>query len=94
MRNSKVFDIIKELEEFKCNVEVYDYWIDESDKKTKPLNFLESLPLNSERYDAIIVAVNHDKFKDITTGDYKGMSRGEPIVLDVKGIVEKPTWRL
>ena len=94
MRNSKVFDIIKELEEFKCNVEVYDYWIDESDKKTKPLNFLESLPLNSERYDAIIVAVNHDKFKDITTSDYKGMSRGEPIVLDVKGIVEKPTWRL
>ncbi len=41
--------------------------------KTKPLNFLESLPLNSERYDAIIVAVNHDKFKDITTNDYKGM---------------------
>lgn len=94
MRNSKVFDIIKELEEFKCNVEVYDYWIDESDKKIKPLNFLESLPLNSERYDAIIVAVNHDKFKDITTNDYKGMSRGEPIVLDIKGIVEKPTWRL
>lgn len=94
MRNSKVLDIIKELEEFKCNVEVYDYWIDESDKKTKPLNFLESLPLNSERYDAIIVAVNHDKFKEITTSDYKGMSRGEPIVLDVKGIVEEPTWRL
>ncbi|WP_151948902.1 nucleotide sugar dehydrogenase [Aliarcobacter butzleri] len=94
MRNSKVFDIIKELEEFKCNVEVYDYWIDESDKKTKPLNFLESLPLNSQRYDAIIVAVNHDKFKEITTEDYKGMSRGEPIVLDVKGIVKEPTWRL
>ncbi len=35
-----------------------------------------------------------NKFKDITTSDYKGMSRGEPIVLDVKGIVEKPTWRL
>lgn len=94
MRNSKVLDIIKELEEFKCNVEVYDYWIDESDKKAKPLNFLESLPLNSERYDSIIVAVNHDKFKNITTEDYKGMSRGEPIVLDVKGIVEEPTWRL
>ena len=94
MRNSKVFDIIKELEEFKCNVEVYDYWIDESDKKVKPLNFLEELPLNSERYDAIIVAVNHDKFKNISTNDYKGMSRGEPIILDVKGIVKEPTWRL
>ncbi|WP_151949611.1 nucleotide sugar dehydrogenase [Aliarcobacter butzleri] len=94
MRNSKVIDIIKELEEFKCNVEVYDYWIDESDKKVKPLNFLEELPLNSERYDAIIVAVNHDKFKTISTNDYKGMSKGIPIVMDVKGIVKEPTWRL
>jgi UDP-N-acetyl-D-galactosamine dehydrogenase len=94
MRNSKVFDIIKELEEFKCNVEVYDYWVDKSDKQTKPLNFLENLPLNSERYDAIIVAVNHDKFKEITTNDYKGMSKGTPIIMDVKGIVEEPTWRL
>ncbi|QKF58944.1 nucleotide sugar dehydrogenase [Aliarcobacter lanthieri] len=94
MRNSKVLDIIRELEEFKCNVEVYDYWIDESDKKVKPLNFLEELPLNSERYDAIIVAVNHDKFKNISTNDYKGMSKGTPIIMDVKGIVEEPTWRL
>ena len=94
MRNSKVIDIIKELEEFKCNVEVYDYWIDESDKKVKPLNFLEELPLNSERYDAIIVAVNHDKFKTISTNDYKGMSKGIPIIMDVKGIVKEPTWRL
>ncbi|MFA7070705.1 MAG: nucleotide sugar dehydrogenase [Sulfurimonas sp.] len=94
MRNSKVFDIIKELEEFKCNIEVYDYWVDKSDKQIKPLNFLENLPLNSERYDAIIVAVNHDKFKDITTNDYKGMSKGTPIIMDVKGIVEEPTWRL
>ncbi|MCT7560548.1 nucleotide sugar dehydrogenase [Aliarcobacter butzleri] len=94
MRNSKVLDIIKELEEFKCNVEVYDYWVDKSDKETKNLNFLEELPLNSERYDSIIVAVNHDKFRNITTNDYKSMSRGISIVIDVKGIVEKPTWRL
>ncbi|MCT7548157.1 nucleotide sugar dehydrogenase [Aliarcobacter butzleri] len=94
MRNSKVLDIIKELKEFKCNVEVYDYWVDKSDKETKNLNFLEELPLNSERYDSIIVAVNHDKFRNITTNDYKSMSRGISIVIDVKGIVEKPTWRL
>ena len=36
----------------------------------------------------------HDKFKEITTEDYKNMSNGEPIIIDVKGIVENPTWRL
>ena len=94
MRNSKVFDIIKELEEYECHVEVYDYWVDKSDKETKRLNFMDELPLNSNRYDSIIVAVGHDKFKEITTEDYKNMSNGKPIIIDVKGIVEKPTWRL
>ena len=94
MRNSKVLDIIKELEEFECNVEVYDYWIDKSDIETKDLNFIDELPLNTHKYDAIVVAVGHDKFKEITTQQYASMSNGEPIIIDVKGIVEKPTWRL
>ena len=94
MRNSKVLDIIKELEEFECNVEVYDYWIDKSDLSTKNLNFVNELPLESRKYDAIVVAVGHDKFKEITTQQYESMSKGTPIVIDVKGIVEKPTWRL
>jgi UDP-N-acetyl-D-galactosamine dehydrogenase len=94
MRNSKVMDIIKELKEYECNVEVYDYWVDRSDKETKHLNFINELPLNSKKYDSIIVAVGHDKFKEISTEDYKSMSNGEAIIIDVKGIVEKPTWRL
>lgn len=94
MRNSKVLDIIKELEEFECNIEVYDYWIDKSDLQTKDLNFVEKLPLDSKRYEAIVVAVGHEKFKSITTHEYTSMSKGEPIIIDVKGIVEKPTWRL
>ncbi len=94
MRNSKVLDIIKEIEEFECNVEVYDYWIDKSDLSTKSLNFVHELPINSKRYDAIVVAVGHEKFKTITTEQYESMSNGTPIIIDVKGIVEKPTWRL
>ena len=94
MRNSKVIDIIKELEEFECNVEIYDYWIDKSERIKKNLNFIDELPLNSKKYDAIVVAVGHDKFKTITTEQYESMSNGTPIVIDVKGIVEKPTWRL
>ena len=94
MRNSKVLDIIKELEEFECQVDVYDYWVDQSDIATKDLNFVQELPLNSKKYDAIVVAVGHDKFKTITQEEYASMSNGTPIIIDVKGIVENPTWRL
>ena len=94
MRNSKVIDIIKELEEYECNVDVYDYWLDKSDAEAKHISLINELPLNSRKYDSIIVAVGHDKFKEITTEEYESMSKGMPIVIDVKGIVEKPSWRL
>lgn len=94
MRNSKVLDIIKELQEYECSVEVYDYWVDRSDKETKPLTFIEKLPLDSKKYDSIIVAVGHDAFKEITVKQFESMSNGEPIIIDVKGVVKNPTWRL
>lgn len=93
-RNSKVLDIIQELKEFECNVEVYDYWVDKDDHELKELNMINELALNSQKYDAIIAAVGHDKFKELTTEDYESMSKGTPLIIDVKGIVEKPTWRL
>ncbi len=94
MRNSKVLDIITELEEFECNVDVYDPWVDRSDKETKGLNFIDSLPFKSNIYDAVIVAVGHKQFKNITMQEYESLCSKNPIIIDVKGIVEKPTWRL
>jgi len=94
MRNTKVVDIITELQEFECDVEVYDYWVDESDRVAKDVNFIDELPYESNRYDAIIVAVGHDNFKEITEEQYQGLSNGLPMIIDVKGIVKNPTWRL
>jgi len=94
MRNTKVVDIISELQEFECNVDVYDYWVDESDRIEKDVNFINNLPYDSSKYDAIIVAVGHDEFKKITQEQYLGLSKGNPVIIDVKGIVENPTWRL
>ena len=94
MRNTKVVDIIDELREYECDVDVYDYWVDKSDRETKNLPFIDELPYDSHKYDAVIVAVAHDRFKEITPEQYAGLSNGEPIIIDVKGIVPNPTWRL
>lgn len=93
MRNTKVVDIITELQEFACDVDVYDYWVEKEDRD-ESLNFVDTLPYDSQSYDAIVVSVGHDKFKEITHEAYVGLSRGAPVIIDVKGIVEKPTWRL
>jgi UDP-N-acetyl-D-galactosamine dehydrogenase len=94
MRNTKVVDIITELQEFECSVDVYDYWVDESDRVVKNINFIDTLPHGTNKYDAVIVAVGHDDFKKITKEQYKELSKNTPVIIDVKGIVESPTWRL
>ena len=94
MRNTKVTDIIRELEEFECNIDVYDYWVDSSDKQNYKLNYIDKLPYGEKEYEAIVVAVSHDEFKIISDEEYKILSKGTPIIIDVKGIVKNPTWRL
>ena len=94
MRNTKVVDITSELKKYECNVEVYDYWVDKSDRESKDLPFIDELPLGSHKYDAVIVAVGHDKFKEMSKAEYESLCSESPIIIDVKGVVEKPTWRL
>ena len=49
---------------------------------------------NSKKYDAIVVAVGHDKFKTITQEQYDSLIKDEKIIIDVKGIVPHPSWKL
>ena len=94
MRNSKVFDIIKVLKDSQINVDVHDYLVDRNNKELKRITLLSEMPLGSKKYDAIIVACDHEKFKELTIKDYESMSNNNAIIIDVKGIVENPTWRL
>jgi UDP-N-acetyl-D-galactosamine dehydrogenase len=82
IRNSKVIDVINELEKFNLNVDVYDPWPNAAEVKHE-----FALPLISEQtklatdYDAIILAVCHDEFKDF---DFKSHSAENSVVFDVK----------
>jgi UDP-N-acetyl-D-galactosamine dehydrogenase len=94
MRNTKVLDIIEELHEYECQVDVYDYWVDPNDPNTIDAPLIDALPYDSHRYEAIVIAVAHDRFNELTPQQYRGLSNGEPIIIDVKGVVDNPTWRL
>jgi UDP-N-acetyl-D-glucosamine/UDP-N-acetyl-D-galactosamine dehydrogenase len=94
-RNSKVFDIIEELKEFETHVDVYDPYvtrkIDSDDSRYK----LVKDPINNQKkYDAIIVAVAHEQFKKYTMNDFAHISKNELVLIDVKGITPRPTWKL
>ncbi|MFA6740952.1 MAG: nucleotide sugar dehydrogenase [Arcobacteraceae bacterium] len=94
IRNTKVVDIIKELKDYGANIDVYEPWIDEKDKGYYNYNFVENPFENTKRYDSIVVAVGHDKFKSLSQKEYDNIINGEKIIIDVKGIVPEPSWKL
>ena len=95
IRNTKVIDIVDELEDFGCNVDIYDPWVDEKEMSAVFDRNLIADPFKSDKvYDAIIVCVAHHQFVELKAENYKSVSSGVPIVLDVKGIVDEPSWRL
>ena len=94
IRNTKVVDIISELKDYGAVIDVYEPWIDEKDKGYYNYNFVENPFKNSKKYDAILVAVGHDKFKTLTQNEYDSIIKDEKLIIDVKGIVPEPTWKL
>jgi UDP-N-acetyl-D-glucosamine/UDP-N-acetyl-D-galactosamine dehydrogenase len=95
MRNTKVIDIIEGLKSYGANVDVYDPWIDYGKEPIWYKHGIIDNPLESDKqYDAIVVTVGHKQFKEYSANDYEKLSNGKSVIMDVKGIVEKPTWRL
>jgi UDP-N-acetyl-D-galactosamine dehydrogenase len=94
VRNTKVVDIIDELQDYGSNIDVYEPWIDEKDKRYYNYNFIENPFKKEKRYDAIVVAVGHDKFKELKQEQYENLIAGDKVIIDVKCIVPNPTWKL
>ena len=85
-RNTKVIDIIEELKDYQVKVDVYDPWVDINEvKKILDINLISSLP-KKEIYSAIILAVAHDKFKNMNL-KIKKLSKSKSIIYDVKNIL-------
>ena len=89
-RNTKVKDIIEGLGKFSCKTTIYDPYV----AAHSNTNFINN-PLNrDEKYDAIIVAVAHDEFVKYTAKEFKQLSKGKLVLLDIKGIYNESSWKL
>ena len=87
IRNSKVIDVIQELKEFGCDVDISDYWADK-DEVQHEYNLELKDQVNYQDYNAIVLAVAHDKYKNIKT------DRSAQVVFDIKSILDFSDGRL
>ena len=85
IRNSKVVDVVKELESFTVNVDVVDPFAD-SDEVNHEYGYKIAQEIGTD-YDAVIVAVNHAEYANLTEDYFKGLMKdGKGVFIDLKGI--------
>ncbi len=89
IRNTRVIDVVNEFTTYHSQVDIYDPWIDIDEANSKyDASFLSEMP-SSVKYDAIILAVNHDKFKNLNIEKIHALGKENHVIFDVKNIFPK-----
>ncbi len=85
IRNSKVVDVVRELQKYGARVDVYDPWADGAECKheygLRPVRTLEP-----KRYDIAVIAVAHREFRALGAGGVRRLCRKNHVVYDIKHV--------
>lgn len=89
IRNSKVIDVITELEKYNLEVDIYDPWANADEVQHEFGKSLISNDSNLQNdYDAVILAVAHSEFKKLDLNQYRNSNS---VLFDVKSFLDKNT---
>ena len=83
VRNSKVADIVKELESFSIRVDVVDPHADPTHVEREYGIRMASAPTG--KYQAVVAAVSHNEYAHLTQDDFANLLTPDGILIDVKG---------
>jgi UDP-N-acetyl-D-galactosamine dehydrogenase len=96
IRNSKVVDLIKELEDYSIAVDVIDPFGSPAELDHEYNIQLKATP--EGQYDSIVLAVGHQVYRNMKPKDFEDLSNGPVYLFDIKGILKKDDyqnyWRL
>ncbi len=86
LRNTKITDIVAELEDYNIQVDVYDPWVDgEQAQHEYGIN-----PINAPQagqYDGIILAVAHEQFKALGADEIRAWGKPTHVLYDLKYVL-------
>lgn len=88
VRNTRVVDILASLKQYHADVDVFDPWVDSAEAEheygIRPI----SAP-SAGTYDAIIIAVAHQQFKDLGANGIRAFGKANSIIYDVKYVLPR-----
>ncbi len=87
LRNTRVVDMIDELNQYGANIDVYDPWVDKIEAKHE----YNITPIDAPKagdYDAVILAVSHDEFKEMGATDIRILGKENHVLYDIKYLLK------
>ena len=87
LRNTRVIDLVSEFENFNCNVDIYDPWANK-DAAYHEYGIMPVKEPTNSNYDAIVLAVAHDEFKQMTLNQIKAFGKDSHVIYDIKYLFE------
>jgi len=86
VRNTRVVDIVTELKDYNCEVDVYDPWVSVQEAQHEYSITPIATP-DSGKYDAIILAVAHQQFKDMGASAIRALGKQVSVLYDLKYVL-------
>ena len=83
LRNTRVVDIVAELKDYNCEVDVYDPWVTVEEAQHEYGITPIHRPDNGS-YDAIVLAVAHHQFKDMGASSIRALGKPTSVLYDLK----------
>lgn len=88
VRNTKVIDIVHELEEYNIDVDVYDPWVDKAEAE-REYNVTPISKPDVNHYDGIILAVAHNEFVEMGVEKIRALGKNGHVLYDLKYVFSK-----
>ncbi|HVI26606.1 MAG TPA: nucleotide sugar dehydrogenase [Xanthomonadaceae bacterium] len=88
LRNTRVVDLAREFREYGATVDIHDPWADPAQARDEYGVSLLDAP-QPGAYDAIVVAVAHDQFRDMGVDGLRRLANGRAVIYDIKGLFPK-----
>ncbi len=86
VRNTKVVDIVSELESYGSSVDVWDPWVDPAEARAEYGIDLVTEP-EKGAYDVVVIAVAHDQFRKLGEQGIRGFGKQTSVVYDIKYVL-------
>lgn len=87
-RNTRVVDVIRELQDYGIQVDVHDPWANADEARHEYELDLVQTP-QAGGYDGIVLAVAHDQFKALGADIMRGLGKADHVLYDLKNVLEK-----